>query len=134
MNRIVFSIAVLSVAGCATLSAEGAGHTGRRAPLAYACGSGPGSAALPQMRMTPDEVRANQTGAEQIGSSLIAGVSTKVLYGDPSKSGFYTIVLAVPPNTTIAAHSHRDNRMATVVSGTWRFGYGDRFDERELAA
>lgn len=30
----------------------------------------------------------------------------------------------VPANTTIPAHSHRDDRMATVVSGTWQFGYG----------
>jgi len=84
---------------------------------------------LLQMRLTPDEVRANQTGTEQVGSSFLAGVSTKVLAGDPSKPGFYTIILSVPANTTIPAHSHRDDRMATVVSGTWQFGYGDRFDE-----
>jgi pimeloyl-ACP methyl ester carboxylesterase len=87
---------------------------------------------LPQMRLTPDEVRANQTGTEQVGSSFLAGVSTKVLAGDPSKPGFYTIILSVPANTTIPAHSHRDDRMATVVSGTWQFGYGDRFDENAL--
>ena len=75
---------------------------------------------------------ANQTGSENIGSSLLAGVSTKVLFGDPSKPGFYTIVLSVPANTKIAAHSHRDDRVATVVSGRWSFGYGDRFDEQAL--
>src|SRR5467141_3578849 len=90
------------------------------------------SSRLPQMRLTPDEVRANQTGTEQVGSSFLAGVSTKVLAGDPSKSGFYTIILSVPASTTIPAHSHHDDRMATVVSGTWQFGYGDRFDERAL--
>ena len=94
--------------------------------------SGSRASALPQMRMTPAEVRANQTGSENIGSSLLAGVSTKVLFGDPSKPGFYTIVLSAPSNTTIESHSHRDDRMATVVSGTWNFGYGDRFDERAL--
>jgi pimeloyl-ACP methyl ester carboxylesterase/quercetin dioxygenase-like cupin family protein len=87
---------------------------------------------LPPMRMTPNEVRTNQTGSENIGSSLLAGVSTKVLFGDPSKAGFYTIVLSVPANTRIAAHTHRDDRMATVVSGTWRFGYGERFDQQAL--
>jgi len=55
-----------------------------------------------------------------------------VLFGDPSKPGFYTIVLSVPPNTTIAAHAHRDDRIATVVSGTWKFGYGDHFSEQAL--
>jgi hypothetical protein len=51
---------------------------------------------LPQMRMTPAEVRWNQTGSEQVGSSFLPGVSAKVLFGDPSKAGFYTIVLSVP--------------------------------------
>jgi pimeloyl-ACP methyl ester carboxylesterase len=87
---------------------------------------------LQEMRLTPDDVRANQTGTEQVGSSFLPGVSTKVLAGDPSKAGFYTIILSVPANTTIPAHSHRDDRMATVVSGTWQFGYGDRFDENAL--
>lgn len=90
------------------------------------------SSGLSRMRMTPAEVRANQTGTEQIGSAGVAGISTKVLFGDPSKSGFYAVTMFVPAHTTIQAHSHRDDRMATVVSGTWRFGYGDRFDEREL--
>jgi pimeloyl-ACP methyl ester carboxylesterase len=93
---------------------------------------GTSSSALPQMRMTPADVTANQTGRDQIGSSGLAGVSTKVLFGDPSRAGFYTIVLFVPAHTTIPAHSHRDDRMAAVVSGTWQFGYGDRFDEGEL--
>jgi pimeloyl-ACP methyl ester carboxylesterase/quercetin dioxygenase-like cupin family protein len=87
---------------------------------------------LPRMRMTPQEIFANQTGTEQIGSSFLPGVSTTVLAGAPSTSGFYTIILSVPPHTTIPAHSHRDDRVATVVSGTWQFGYGDRFDESAL--
>jgi uncharacterized RmlC-like cupin family protein len=90
------------------------------------------SSTLGQMRLTPAEVRANQSGSDQIGSSGLAGVSTKVVFGDPSKSGFYTIVLSVPAHTTIQAHTHRDDRMAVVVSGTWHFGYGDRFDEHAL--
>jgi pimeloyl-ACP methyl ester carboxylesterase/uncharacterized RmlC-like cupin family protein len=95
--------------------------------------SSPGSSStLPQMRLTPEEIRANQTGSNQIGSSGLAGVTTKVLFGDPSKTGFYSVVLSVPAHTTIQAHTHRDDRMATVVSGTWHIGYGDHFDERAL--
>ena len=90
------------------------------------------ASALPQMRLTPAEIRANQASSNQVGSSGLPGVSTTVLVGDPSKAGFYTIVLSVPAHTTIQGHSHRDDRMATVVSGTWQFGYGDRFDEAAL--
>ena len=95
-------------------------------------GAGSSPSALLQMRMTPAEVQANQSGSNQIGSSGLAGVTTTVLFGDPSHEGFYTIVLFVPPRTTIPAHSHRDDRMAVVVSGTWQFGYGDHFDEAGL--
>src|SRR5437660_6258103 len=73
------------------------------------------SSTLGQLRLTPAEVRANQSGSDQIGSSGLAGVSTKVVFGDPSKSAFYTIVLSVPAHTTIQAHTHRDDRMAVVV-------------------
>jgi pimeloyl-ACP methyl ester carboxylesterase/uncharacterized RmlC-like cupin family protein len=90
------------------------------------------SSSLGPIRLTPAEVRANQSGSNQIGSSGLAGVSTKVMFGDPAQRGFYTIVLSVPAHTTIQAHAHRDDRMAVVVSGTWHFGYGDRFDAGTL--
>jgi quercetin dioxygenase-like cupin family protein len=88
--------------------------------------------ALPQMRMPPSEVRGSALDSNQIGSSGLAGVHTKVLFGDPAKAGFYSILLFVPARTTIQAHSHHDDRMATVVSGTWFFGYGDHFDSKSL--
>ncbi len=90
------------------------------------------TSSLPEMRMTPAEVQSGGSGGSQIGSSKLAGVHTRVLFGDPGKSGFYSILLFVPMHTTIQAHSHRDDRMATVVSGEWQFGYGAHFDERLL--
>jgi uncharacterized RmlC-like cupin family protein len=88
--------------------------------------------AMPEMRMTPSELNVVPQDENQIGSSKLAGVHTKVLVGDPSKPGLYSILLFVPPKTSIAAHSHRDDRMATVVSGTWHFGYGQHFDAKAL--
>jgi hypothetical protein len=55
-----------------------------------------------------------------------------VIFGDPSKAGLYTILLKVDGNTKIAAHLHPDQRVGAVVSGTWYFGYGDKFDESKL--
>src|SRR4051794_16582751 len=83
---------------------------------------------LLELRLTVAEIRASDLDNNQIGSSGLKGVHTRVLYGDPSAPGLYTILLFVPAHTTIQAHSHRDNRMATVVSGEWQFGYGDHFD------
>jgi quercetin dioxygenase-like cupin family protein len=87
---------------------------------------------LPQMRMTPAEIQASPVDNNQIGSSGLPGIHTKVIFGDPSKVGFYVILLFVPAHTTIQAHSHRDNRVATVLSGEWHFGYGDHFDAKSL--
>ena len=87
---------------------------------------------IPQLRITPTEITSGDKGDSQIGSSKLAGVHTKILAGTPSAAGFYSILLFAPPHTTIQAHSHRDDRMATVVSGTWHFGYGTHFDETAL--
>src|SRR5438876_173863 len=92
------------------------------------------SSSLPEMRMTPAEVLTGVFGNSQIGSSKLAGVHTKILFGEPAKAGFYSILLCVPPHTTIQAHSHRDDRVATVVSGEWHFGCGTHFDANSLKA
>jgi hypothetical protein len=87
---------------------------------------------LPEMRMVPAEMGGGAVDGNQIGSSGLAGIHTKVLFGDPARAGFYSILLFVPAHTTIQAHSHRDDRMATVASGTWYFGYGDHFEAKSL--
>ena len=89
---------------------------------------------LGEKRLTPSEFKFPQQGNLGTGSSGVSGIQTVVLKGDPNESGVYTIMLRVPAHTQIAAHSHRDDRVATVVSGTWHIGYGDKFDESKLKA
>lgn len=85
-----------------------------------------------EKRLTPSEFQFPEQGNPGVGSSGVSGIQTVVLKGDPNEAGVYTIMLRVPAHTQIAAHSHRDDRVATVVSGTWRLGYGDKFDESKL--
>ncbi|MGH9511967.1 MAG: alpha/beta fold hydrolase [Terriglobales bacterium] len=87
-----------------------------------------------EKRLRPEEFEFPQQGNPGTGSSGVGGIQTVVLKGDPNESGVYTIMLRVPAHTHIAAHSHRDDRVATVISGTWRIEYGDKFDESELKA
>ena len=96
---------------------------------------------VPEMRMTPGEIQDSAldnspaaSTSHQIGSSGVKGVHTKILFGSPEKAGFYAILLFVPAHTTIQAQSHTDDRMATVVTGVWHFGYGDHFDASALKA
>ncbi len=87
-----------------------------------------------EIRITPDEFDRESASASGPGTSGVAGIRTTVLKGDPTRPGLYTILLRVPPHTRIAAHRHPDNRVATVVSGTWYFGYGREFDAARLRA
>ena len=88
-----------------------------------------------EKRITPAEVpwpAGASAGTSLVGSSGVSGIQTVTLKGDPTKAGLYTILLRVGPNTKIQAHSHPDDRSATVVSGDWYFGYGKAFDEKAL--
>jgi hypothetical protein len=83
--------------------------------------------------MTQQEIIATKaTDPSAPGSSNLSAVQVIVIFGDPSKPGLYTILLKVAANTQIPAHLHPDARVATVVSGTWYFGYGDKFDKSKL--
>ncbi|TCQ03189.1 cupin domain-containing protein [Sphingomonas faeni] len=82
-----------------------------------------------EIRLTPLEIAAMAKGGAGVGTSGVTGIQTTTLYGDPAVTGPYTIALRVPANTRIAAHFHRDQRSAVVVSGTWYFGYGIKAEE-----
>jgi pimeloyl-ACP methyl ester carboxylesterase/uncharacterized RmlC-like cupin family protein len=90
--------------------------------------------ASPEERLSPADYKFPGKGNPGTGSSGISGIQTVVLKGDPDRADVYTIMLRVPAHTQIQAHSHRDDRVATVISGTWHIGYGDKFDEAKLKA
>jgi pimeloyl-ACP methyl ester carboxylesterase/quercetin dioxygenase-like cupin family protein len=86
------------------------------------------------VRLTPAELLARAAGEAGAGTSGVSGIRTRILNGDPTRGGLYTIQLTVPANVRIEAHDHPDERSATVISGTWYFGYGAQFDDRALKA
>jgi uncharacterized RmlC-like cupin family protein len=92
--------------------------------LALALASVAQAAAIEQIRLTPGDIGAKEADGAGAGTSGVAGIRTTVLLGDPTKPGLYTIRLSISANTKIQAHTHRDNRSAIVMSGTWYFGYG----------
>ena len=85
----------------------------------------------PQQRLTPKEIKW-PAAAAVVGTSGAAGIQTAILKGDPTKAGLYTMLLRLPPNTKIEAHSHKDDRTAVVLSGVWYFGYGRELNEAAL--
>jgi quercetin dioxygenase-like cupin family protein len=87
-----------------------------------------------QVRLAPQEIELPPPAAAgQPGTSGVAGTQLKLMSGNP-KAGFYTMMIVVPPHTVIKPHSHPDNRVGVVVSGTWYFAFGEKFDEAQLKA
>jgi quercetin dioxygenase-like cupin family protein len=87
-----------------------------------------------QRRLDPKDIAALAKAGAGAGTSGVTGIQTTILSGDPAAAGPYTIALRVPAHTTIAAHTHRDDRTAVVVSGTWWFGYGATNTKDKLKA
>lgn len=112
-NSVTFSIAMLALGIALHLDAQ---------PLSS------------QQRRSPQEIDTAAHLGAGAGSSGVSGIRTIVLKGDATKPGVYMIRLIVPAHTTIKPHDHPDDRVATVVSGTWYFGYGERFDAKALKA
>ena len=112
--RFILLAAVLAAALVTTIAAQGRL-------------SGPATIKL-------DEIPWPSATAGGAGTSGASGIETVVLKGDPTKPGLYVLALRAAPNMTIQAHSHKDDRVATVLKGTWYFGYGQKFDEKALEA
>ncbi len=64
---------------------------------------------------------------------VAAGAQLAVLEGDPgASSGDYTVRLKMPDGYRIAPHWHPKRENVTVISGTFKVGMGDRFDESKM--
>jgi hypothetical protein len=57
------------------------------------------------------------------------GAERAVMVGDPSKPGFYAVMIKwLPGNHFSHPHFHPHDRFITVLKGTWWVGSGTRFD------
>jgi quercetin dioxygenase-like cupin family protein len=62
-------------------------------------------------------------------ASLPAGAQMAVLEGDPAKEGFFTMRVRLPDGYRIPPHTHPKVEHVTVISGTFNFGMGEKFDQ-----
>jgi len=61
---------------------------------------------------------------------LPAGAKMAVVSGDPGKAAPFVVQLDMPPGYKIPAHSHPTNEVVMVKSGHFRYGMGDKLDEK----
>jgi quercetin dioxygenase-like cupin family protein len=74
----------------------------------------------------PDEHGFMIATAEDLGAPSEG--RTKVLYGDPSKSGIYVIQITWPPGSGSRPHYHNQARYINVLKGTWYVHSGPESD------
>jgi hypothetical protein len=66
---------------------------------------------------------------------LRPGAQFAVLEGDPgAPSGDYTVRLKMPDGYRISPHWHPKRENVTIISGTFKVGMGDTFDEAKMGA
>jgi hypothetical protein len=61
-------------------------------------------------------------------NSKYPGLKEAVLYGDPDKPGLYVVIVKWLPGNMSRPHWHPNDRVITVVKGTWWVGSGATFD------
>jgi hypothetical protein len=57
-----------------------------------------------------------------------SGANEAVLFGDPSKPGWYGVLVRWDPGHMSRPHFHPNDRYVTVISGTWWVGTGPKYD------
>ena len=79
---------------------------------------------------TPDSIAWGQ-----VPPFLQPGAQLAVLEGNPGgASGDYTVRLKMPNGYKIAPHWHPKRENVTVISGTFKVGMGDTFEEAKMAS
>jgi hypothetical protein len=61
------------------------------------------------------------------------GAQFALISGDPSKPGPLTLRARFPPNYQLGPHTHTDDRVLTILEGSWRQGIGEDFDPATAA-
>ena len=61
-----------------------------------------------------------------------AGITNAVSTGNPSADGMYAVYAKYAAGATSPPHTHSDQRIVTVISGTYHFAAGTEFDESKL--
>ncbi len=76
----------------------------------------------------PDDIKWTDNPA------LPPGGQIAVLVGKPAQAGLYAFRLKFPANFKVMPHSHPEERIYTVIAGTWYIGLGDKFEPAKLKA
>jgi quercetin dioxygenase-like cupin family protein len=60
---------------------------------------------------------------------LPKGFQIAIVSGDPSQPGRFTVLIKIPANAAVAAHTHPTDEAVTVISGAFFLGMGEKLDK-----
>src|SRR5690242_6655593 len=63
---------------------------------------------------------------------LPPGGKMALLNGDPAQAGAFTVRLKAPAGYTVKPHTHPTAERLTVISGRFKIGMGEKFDEAAM--
>ena len=87
-----------------------------------------GQSGMPQNAFTPDQIKYGPPPP-----FLAPGSQLAVVEGDPTAStGDFTIRLKMPDGYKIAPHWHPKRENVTVISGNFKVGMGDKWDDTKM--
>jgi hypothetical protein len=91
-------------------------------------GAGMSAAIAAEQTLNPKAISITLPNQLPWQPATAAGNQTAVLYGDPDKPGPYVLMFKWLPGNMSRPHWHPNDRMITVIKGTWWVGTGDKFD------
>jgi quercetin dioxygenase-like cupin family protein len=77
---------------------------------------------------TPDQIKWTNS------SVIPPGGQNAIMYGNPRKAEPFITRVKLPADYKIQPHTHPEERVYTVISGTFYIGFGDKFDPARLEA
>lgn len=105
----------------------GSAMTRPRFGILFAVVAGVALASLPNV-FAADFVIVKPDQIKYLPNENGTGPDIAVIYGDPTKAGFYIIRARFKPGVMSRPHTHPTDRHVTVISGTWWAGTGKTFD------
>ena len=113
MKTIFFAFGIISVAAALVFAAEESQSTATSAT---------------EHRVTkPSDLKWGEAPP-----GLPASAKVAALNGDPTQAGPFTVRLKAPAGYKVMPHTHPTDERLTVISGSFRIGMGERFDETKM--
>lgn len=84
-----------------------------------------------ELKLSPQSIKPTDINWDKV-EKLSNGVQNYLVVGDPSKEGYYIMMVRIPGGTKLPPHFHPENRTVVVTKGSFFYGYGDTFDESKM--